>query len=62
MLKLLRILIFGSCHEHTWEIHQQLKTVTCRTFDEKPLGYANIFIQKCSICGKMKLFKVINRI
>jgi hypothetical protein len=59
MIRLLRFLITGSWHEHTWVIENELKTVCYPDKSDKfPSGYINIYVQKCTVCGKLKSFTV----
>jgi len=57
MIRLLRFLITGSWHEHTWEVIDQYNTQLLDD-DERPYGYVHTYVQKCTICGKLKTFKV----
>ena len=59
MLKLLRFLITGVWHEHTWEMIERRKTVLYPHGKNRlPRGYIYTYVQKCTGCGKLKSFKV----
>ena len=51
MLRLLRLLITGSWHEHEWEIIKEIN-VYVNPRDEMP--ESRRFILQCSICGNVK--------
>jgi len=60
MIRLLRFIITGSWHEHKWELEKEWKAETFLDDDKYPYKTARYFIQKCSVCGKLKLFKAKN--
>ena len=52
MIKLLKYLFTGSWHEHKYVVVQKDKM-----YNGKNLAY-NIYICRCSECGKMKSYKL----
>jgi len=59
MIRLLRFIITGSWHEHKWEDKEEFSTdVYLSPNDKMPYKTIYFYIQKCTVCGKLKAFKV----
>jgi hypothetical protein len=60
MIRLLRFIITGSWHEHKWEIHDMANVTVWLNGkkDELPINHITTYVQKGSVCGKLKSFKV----
>ena len=59
MIRLLRFLITGFWHEHKWEIYDTGEVaIWLDDNSTRPMRYVTTYIQKCSVCGKLKSFKV----
>ena len=60
MIRLLKFLITGSWHEHKWEIYRTSNVTEYPDGDKNrmPVGYVTTYIQKCAVCGKLKVTKV----
>jgi translation initiation factor 2 beta subunit (eIF-2beta)/eIF-5 len=59
MIRLIRFLITGSWHEHKWEMKEKHTTdVYLNDDDVMPYKTERLYIQKCSVCGKLKAVKV----
>ena len=60
MIRLIRFLITGSLHEHTWIEVEDFNTAVWwggKKEGELPDCFIRTYLQKCSECGKMKVFK-----
>lgn len=55
MIRLLQLLIFGYSHEHRWET---VHLVNVYEAGKKDTPYAHDYECRCTVCGKIKRFRV----
>ena len=60
MIRLLKFLITGSWHEHSWVIYDENETKIYgdENTEQLPIQIKKTYVQKCIGCGKLKVFKV----